>query len=334
MGLIMGLKSVTPLQIINVNNTIPDSFRLNNVSLTAPSLPPSIEISIDHDFKKKLLALGMYLTAIDVMSAIGRTDWYNRPIGPEGYRAYAVGQGVWREGYDVEIDIKNSQKPGDPLQLRTCDVVTGLWQLMVQVANDNLYYEAVLTLKQHYRAIGTVTIKELKLAATANNTNADATLVSTSALPANADLALTQAFPKNLTVGTPYPTGRIVDPRDRRFSIMYTYTGNQIKSRDVFMAILGLLAEAAQYTPGAPLQMMQQVSPSKRCVITVRSFPVPYKVTYGFAAHGLRPLIYWIMLPLEKFEEMTFVLEYDGYRLAEGHIKPLTPAPGVAVDEE
>lgn len=306
----------------------------HSVSLTAPSLSPGIEISIDHDFNKKLLAIGMYLTALDITYALGRAGWYDRPIGPEGFRAYAVGQGVWRQGYDVEIDIKNSQEPRDPLQLRTCDVVTGLWQLMVQVAADDLYYETVLTLKQHYRAIGTVTVKELKLAATANSTNADATLVSTSTLPANADLALTQASPKNLTAGPTYPTGRIVEPRDRRFTIMYTFTGTQIKSKDVFMAALGLLAGAAQYAPGAPLQSIQQVSPSKRCVITVRSFPVPHQVTYGFVAYGLRPLIYWIMLPLEKFEEMTFVLEYDGYRLAEGHVKPLTPAPGLAAEEE
>lgn len=320
---------ITPLQIISVNNTIP-----SNVSLTAPSPPPSIKLSIDHDFNKKLLALGMYLTAIQVMGIFGTRDWDSKPLGPKVFRYTAVGPGVWQKGYDVEIVIRNSQKPEDPLQLKTSYITTGLWETMVQVAVYNLYYETVLTLKQHYREIGTLTIKEPTLGATENGTNEDANSLSTPALPRTADLAPTQAIPVNLTTIPSYPAGRVVDPRNPSYTITYTYTGTQINSKDVFMGILGLLADAAQYTLATPLKVLQQVSPSKRCEISLKPLVADPRVNYGNAAHGLRNLIFWIMLPLENFGGMTFVLEFNGLKFAEGSVKAMVPAPGVAADEE
>lgn len=276
----------------------------------------------------------MYLNAIEVMIGIGKRGWDDRCVSFEGLRVVAVGPGVWRQGYDVEVDMKNSQKQGDPLQLKTSHIVTGLWETMVQVADNNFYYETILTLKQHYRDIGTVAIKELTVAATANNMNADTNLFSTSALLRNADLATTKAIPVNLTAGPSYPAGRIADRGDPRLTIMYTYTRTQINSKDIFMAIIGLLADAAQYAPNRPLEAMQQISPSQRCTISLRPFPAPIQATYGFAVRGLRDLIYFIMLQLEKFGEMTFVLEYQGYRLVEGYVKARVPAPGVAAEKE
>ena len=308
-----------------------------SVSLTAPSPPPSIQLSIDHDVDKKLLALGMYLTAIQVVTVCSRTEWDSKPIGPNSWRTWAVGPGVWQQGYDVEIDIKNSQKPEEPLQLKTSYIVTGLWETMVQVAEYNMYYETVLTLKQHYREIGTVTIKELTWGATGDGTDEDANFLSTPALPGNADSALSQAIPVNLTTVPRYPAGQVADPRDPRITITYTYTtGTQIASKDVFMGILGLLANAAQYPPARPMaELLHQTSPSGRCEVFLRPLVASFQVTYGFATSGLNGLINLVMLPLEKFGEMTFVLEYQGFRLAEGSIKATVPASGIAaVGEE
>lgn len=277
----------------------------------------------------------MYLTAIQVVIIFSQQDWDIKPIGPDGYRTWARGPGVWQKGYDVEIDIKNSQKPGDPLQLKTSYIITGLWETMVQVAESNFYYETILTVKQHYREIGTVTIKELTLGATGNGTNEDEILLSTPVLPGNADLALLQINPVNVTAVPSYPAGRVANPRDSRVTIAYTYiTGTQINSKDVFMAILGLAADAAQYRPNTPLKDVQQESPSKKCEIALRPLVASFQMTYGYATGGLWGLIIFVMLPLEKFGDMTFVLEYQGFGLAEGYIKAKVPAPGIAAGEE
>ena len=301
------------------------NHRLNSISVTAPSPPPSIQLTIDHNVNKKLLALDMYLTASKAMLGLGRMGWDDKPVGTQGYRVTA---------HDVEIDMKNSQTPEDPLQLKTSYIVTGLWETMVQISQNNLYYETVLTLKQHYREIGTLTMKEPTVGAAANGTNADASLLSTPAILGHADLALTQAVPVNQTAGPGYPYGRVFDPTDRRYSIMYTYTGTQIRSKDVFMAIIGLLADAAQYSPATLVERMAQFSPSKRCLIRLTCFHRPYQLNYGFAARGLGLLIALIMLPLEKFGEMTFQLEYQGYRVGEGVVNAFASTPEVAAEEE
>lgn len=120
----------------------------------------------------------------------------------------------------MEVDIKYSQNPEDPLQLKTSYIVTGLWEMMVQVFQRDLYCKTVLTLKQHHREKGTVSIKESTLEAAANSTNGDDILVTMPGFPGNADLAPTEAAPTNWTAGPAYPAGRVADPRDPRSIIM------------------------------------------------------------------------------------------------------------------
>lgn len=86
------------------------------------------------------------------------------------------------------------------------------------------------------------------------------------------------------------------------------------------MAILGFLTNAAQNPPTALAQDITQLSPAKRCGIGVGSHPGVFKLTYNIAATGVTDLLYLIMLPLERFEEMTFTLIYQGHRAGEGYI--------------
>lgn len=72
----------------------PRLITINSISVTAPSPPPSIELTIDHNFGKKSLALGMYLTAMRAMIELGLEGWNDKPIGLEGHRVRDEGQGV------------------------------------------------------------------------------------------------------------------------------------------------------------------------------------------------------------------------------------------------
>ena len=306
----------------------------HSTSLSAPGLPPWLRVDIDHDFNKPLLALGMYLTAIKVMTDLVFVPWGVVAVGPNGYRQWAIGPGVWRKGYDVEILIENSQKSPPLLMLTSVVLVTGLWETMVQICQYNFYYETTLKMWYHYEEIGTLMIQEHTVGATANGTKADADALLNSVAPKDVTLSLAQAAPLNLTKPPSYPSGRIRFPRDGRFSITYTYQSTEIQSKDVFMAVLGILATAAQYDPAMqPIKELKQVSPSNRCAITLMATRNWVEFNYADAVNGLNLLINTIMLPLEKFGEMDFSVWFIQEKVGQGSVKALSPGPGVVAEK-
>ena len=277
----------------------------------------------------------MYLTAIKVMTNLVFVPWGVVAVGPNGYRQWATGPGVWRKGYDVEILIKNSQKPAHLLLLTSNVLVTGLWETMVQISQYDIYYETTLKMYYHYEEIGTLMIQEHTVGVTANGTKADANTLLNSVAPKDAPSSLAQAAPLNSTAPPSYPSGRIRFPNDDRFSITYTYKPTQIQSKDIFMAVLGMLATAAQYHPAmGPITELKQVSPSKRCAITLAPTRSWVEFNYACAVHGLNLLINTIMLPLEKFGEMDFSVWFLQQKVGQGSVKALSPGPGVAAEEK
>ena len=235
----------------------------------------------------------------------------------------------------MEILIKNSQKPDVPLKLTSDVLVAGLWETMVQICQFDFYYETTLKMWYHYQEMGTLTIQEHTVEATANGTVADAEALLNSVAPKDAALSLAQVASLNLTAPPSYPSGRIPFPKDDRYSITYTYGTPQIQSKDIFMAVLGILATAAQYDPAQrPVTELKQMSPSKRCVITLTPIPDHYQLTYRHAVVVLYLLINTVMLPLGKFGEMGFSAWFLQHKIAQGSIKALGPGVGVAAAEE
>ena len=299
-----------------------------------PSLPPWLRVDIGHDFNKRLLALGIYLTAIKVMTGLVFVPWGAIAVGPDGYRQWATGPGVWRKGYDVEIVMKNSQNPSVPLQLTSDVLVTGLWETMVQISQFNFYYETTLEMCYHYNEIGTLTIQEHAVGATANGTKADTDALLNSVASKDAALSLAHAASLNSTAPPSYPSGRIHFPKDDRYSITYKYDTTPIKSKDIFIAVLGILATAAQYDPAKkPIKELKQVSPSKRCAITLTPTRDWVELSYSNAVMVLNLLIHAVMLPLGKFGEMDFEVRFLQHRIAWGSVKALSLGLGVAAEE-
>ena len=257
------------------------------------------------------------------MTGLASVPWGTEAVGPNGYLQWATGPGVWRQGYDVEILIENSYSSSVPLKLTSDVLVTGLWETMVQICEYNFYYETTLKMWYHYyQEMGTLTIQEHTVGAT-NGTQANADALLNSVAPKDAPLSLAQAAPLNITAPPSYPSGRIPFPKDDRFSITYTYQTTQILSKDIFMAALGILATAAQYDPAKqPIKELKQMSPSKRCAITLTPTRRWVELSYGKAVTGLNLLIHTIMLPLEKFAEMDFAVWFLEHEIAQGSVKP------------
>ena len=269
------------------------------------------------------------------MTSLVFVPWGTVAVGPNGYRQWATGPGVWRKGYDVEILIKNSRTSQPLLMLTSNVLVTGLWETMVQICQYNFYYETTLKMWYHYEEIGTLTIQEHTVGATANGTKADTDALLNSVAHKDAALRLAQVAPLNSTALPSYPSGRIRFPKDGPFSFIYTYQTTQIQSKDIFMAVLGIIATAAQYDPAErPIKELRQVSPSERCAITLTPTRKWVEFNYAGAVHVLNLLINTIMLPLEKFGEMDLSVWFLQEKVGQGSIKALSPGPGVAAEEK
>ena len=269
------------------------------------------------------------------MSSLVFIMWGAVAVGPDGVRQWATGPGVWRKGYDVEVWIENSPTHSVPLQLTSNVLVPSLWETMVQTSEYDFYYKTTVKIWYHYHHIGTLTIEEHAVGATANGTEADENALLNSVAPNDSALSLAQAAPLNLTTYPSYPTGRIPFPKDNRYSITYTYDTTQIQSKDVFMAVLGILATAAQYDAKTQsVKELKQVSPSERCAITLTPTPGLVALSYANAVVALNVLIHIVMLELGKFAEMGFSVWLLQQEIAHGSIKALSPGLGVAAEEK
>ena len=128
-------------------------------------------------------------------------------------------------------------------KLKTSHIATGLLKAKVQISENNLYYETLLTVKQHYLEVGTLNITEPNLGANANGMNTDANTHSNSTLSGDADLGMVQAILMNLNT-KPHDPVDIVPPASG-WTLVYSYQKTQIQSKDVFMATLGILSDVA-----------------------------------------------------------------------------------------
>lgn len=293
-------------------------------------------MDIDHNFHKKLLALGIYLTALKVTFLLGYQPWGAKVVGPDGYRVWAAGPGVWAQGYDVEIFAKNSQTSPALPTLTSDDLITGLWETMVQISQYNFYYEATLTIKDYYQDVGTLKIQEHAVGATANGTKVDADAFLNPVGPSDAALSLAQAAPLNSTGPLSIAASRLPIPgSDHRYAVTFKFGGKQIQSKDVFMVALGILATTAQDDPRSKLtKELDQTSPSKKCRLRLRHVGNSNETKVGAINAALFFVVTKIMVQLERFETMGFAVWFLQTKIAEGIIYiPPALEDGGAVEE-
>ena len=264
---------------------------------SAPELPIGFEADIRYDTTKTLNPLGVYLSAIDFMYQFAQIGWHKELDG---------GLRVWAEGFDVEVNIRALRGPQNPLALQTVHIVFGLYETIVDVAAQSRFCDVVTTLWLHRRRLGYLRIEKRmpeKLTSGTDDTN----------------LTVVKAFPQS-NDGT-YPSGQFIDPDDPEFSIHYTFSGARIDSKSIFLAILGGLAASAQYSPDRGFRSLHTISPSADCVIDIIEIDASFEVNYSFVTKALRMMITDIIVPLRKFEEVTFQLKWLASTIAEGSIK-------------
>ena len=277
------------IELINVS--------LSVSTLTAPEPPLGFEVDIRYGTREPLNPLGVYLSAIDCMYQFAQEGWY---------KGFTGGLIVWAEGYDVQVVVQALREPHDRLALETIHIVFGLYETLVAVATQSRFCELVTTLLLHQRRLGYLHIQKRtpqKLESGTDGTN----------------LTVVKVFPPSNDVT--YPSGQFIDPDDPKFSIHYTFSGTRINSKGIFLAVLGALAASAQYSPDRSFVSLRATSPGGDCAINIHETDDPFEMNYSFITKALRIMITDIIVPLRKFEEITFQLKWEAFTIGESYIK-------------
>ena len=109
-----------------------------------------------------------------------------------------------------------------------------------------------------------------------------------------------------------YPSGRVIDLDDLNFSVVYTYSGARLNSKDVFLAVLDALAIAAQSDRLALFESLKVISPSGACTISTVAIR-----KYSFVTRALLIMIREIMVYLKNIGELMLRLEWKMSAMAE-----------------
>ena len=275
--------------------------------LGAPTPPSGFVTNLNYDTSVRLNPLAVYVCAISGMYKFGLFKWHEE---------LATDYVLWAQGYNAEIEIL----PGlGALHLQVSHVIFGLYETMVEIATHSQFCRVTATLSLHGRQIGRLAIQE----------NAHSTL-GTSGSNATNSTILSLSSQSNLAT---YPSGEIIDHEDPEFSIVYTFTGTHINSRDIFLVVLDALATTAPFSLEEQFVSLHEVSPSGSCEISIVGFPGPFGPNYSFAVKALRNLVMDLIVVLRKFEEMTFELRWENvHKMAEGSIRLVSS--GAAAQKE
>ena len=250
-----------------------------------------------YDTSQKFNPLAVYLSAIECIYYFTFKEWNERL--PQGFT-------IWVDGYNVEIDVHNSQGPHG-LHLSTIQIVLGLYDTILDLSANSRFCEVVTTISLYGRQVGILSIQE-KNQWTLKEGEIHSTGPTLVKGPSN-------------TNTLSYPSGHVTDVEDPRFSISYTYSGIRINSKDVFIAVLDALAMAAQFSPAVPFGSLTGKSASGSCVISIVETDSPFQVNFSYVTKALRTVVVEIMVRLRKFGELRFQLQWQGGKMAEGSIK-------------
>ena len=132
-------------------------------------------------------------------------------------------------------------------------------------------------------------------------------VVSEPALSRDADSGLTEAVQSNLAAIPTYPSGEVPFPADASYTIKYQYMETRIiPSKQLLMAALGFLGQGAEHANENKIGILTGFCPSTRCVMEMWPSYTALPISYRSARAALDHLIFGIMAPLMKSEEVTF----------------------------
>ena len=122
--------------------------------------------------------------------------------------------------------------------------------------------------------------------------------------------------------------GILADPRDLEFTISYRIIGNSAHRhpRDILLAVLDFLANAAPFEPNSPFRQLEgrDTRNDPSAVVSIRklarSDPRAGLLTYRLVTRAVQLLVRLMKLMLD-FRPVDFDLSYRGYQFGRGSIR-------------
>jgi len=202
------------------------------------------------------------------------------------------------EGYKVLMMFINPHRPVAVPQLQVSHCVDALFRAVNIMTDGVLFCQLRCKLSVSGREIGDFTV---------------ATMDNAANVPPS--VAESDTAGSNASVSTlPYGRGQIVDPDNFLFVIEYRWLNKAIKPKEISLAVLDALAQAAMHDKDAAFQELEAVSPGGECGIfidRVRDKPVLKPLTYRYATRALRLMFDEIVVPQKRWGDVYLKLTYN-----------------------
>lgn len=264
----------------------------NASTVHAPFLP---SLSTEFTFNQEVLLrpLQVYQTAISLMYDLAQRPWEAAVLA---MTAEHIAE------YNVLIMFFNPQRPTAPDQLKVQHCVDALFRAMSIMTDGVLFVQTRCKLVEGGpggKEIGILSISPIAH-------DGDSVLQ-------HGDLNHKMVENNPLNDTTPYDRGQVVDPDNFLFVLEYQWFRTAIKPKEISLAVLDALSEAARYGQDARCNELYGVSPRKECTIVIENVGqnTETKLTYRYATRALKLLFDKIVVPEKRFEDVYLRLVYD-----------------------
>ena len=280
--------------VVYTNSTL--SPRQEMINVTAPIPPAGYQVLLRFNESIPLNPLGVYINAIELMYKLAQDSW-NDPLNEDLFMSVSL--------YNIWIFAASIPQHGLPASL----LVIGLQDAIITMARLSAFFRLSVDLGLNGLVIGHLEIGNKETPPPDSVTGTSYTkdiLLSVNETQSNGSLS---------------DSGRIIDPYDSKFVITYAFYGKAINSKEVFTAVLDGLATSAQYEPKEYCALLEAVSVSGTCVISVSQIPsFPARLYYLDVTRALLILTTGVIVTRRRFGEMEFGISYDGIQIAEGYL--------------
>lgn len=241
-------------------------------------------------------------------------------------------EGALRENYPIatpgieeEVMFHPTAAPDADDQLETQHMVLGLFvgALTMATHRQSAFHQITVVTRMRGRLLGYIYLfPRGEDADTRKSSELNNTVVSLEG----------GAKPINITTMAPQrldeDKGILADPRDLHFQINYRMVGNPTSRdpRDIFLAVLDLLANAAPFEPGSPFRQLEgrDTRNDPSAVISIRklarSDPRAGLLTYRLVSRAVQLLVRLMKIMMD-FRPVEFDLTYRGYHFGKGSIR-------------
>lgn len=286
-------------------------IRSTELNSPLPPSPPGFQTKLDWDRSVPLNPTAVYVTAIKLMYGLCQQAWSDTVnLAHDDLRV------VEQSGYNGIIYTSDSPHS---TELKTGLAVRALYDVVFSMATQEPgFYKVTSSIELQGRAIGRILITSNAQTPTAYPTSSDRDFLNNT---------LTANVPGSYDTPTVNPSslaysGYIPDPDDERFKISYQYVGDNIRSQEIFSAVLAGLANVAQYNNDGPVPWLTAVSFTGNVVFHFGARPRQALMGWHIS-RTYYLLVYHLFLVQRILKEIRFTLLYYGRPIADGFMKSM-----------